>query len=777
MDDHSKHRNSAPFIDPVCGMTVDTSSAEKFTYKGSDYYFCSPHCAKKFKENPEQFTEKKSPKVSKDNDSPAGLYTCPMHPEIRQRGPGNCPICGMALEPVEVSLSEDEENPELKDMSKRFWWSLVLSIPLLIFGMSEMLPANPFHSITTHRLFNWLQLLLATPVVFWGGYPFFQRGYHSIVNRSPNMFTLIAVGTGVAYLYSVIATVFPEMFPANFRGHSSLIGVYFEAAAVITTLVLMGQVLELRARGQTSAAIKSLLRLAPKTARIVRTNGIEEDTPLGHVHPGDHLRVRPGEQVPVDGVVLSGSSSVDESMITGESIPVIKNEGDSVKSGTTNQTGSFIMEAQKVGAETLLSQIVRLVTEAQRSRPNIQRLADQVSYYFVPAVIVSAIITAIVWALVGPQPALVYALVNAVAVLIIACPCALGLATPMSVMVSTGRGAQAGVLIRNAESLELLEKVDTLVLDKTGTLTVGKPKVVSIRSVGILSEMELLRIAAALEKGSEHPLASAVLANAGEKGILDIPAPENFRSITGKGIEGVIDGKIAAIGNQKLFEEMQVSMNRLVEDAKGLQADGQTILFIAFDKKPAGIIGVADPMKETTQEAIDQLKKEGIQLVMVTGDHPTTASAVAKRLGITEVYANVLPEQKTEIIKKLQASGRKVAMAGDGVNDAPALAQANVGIAMGTGTDVAMQSAGITLVKGDLRGILRARKLSKATLKNIRQNLFFAFIYNVLGIPIAAGALYPFFGLLLSPMIASAAMSLSSVSVIANSLRLRSIQI
>jgi P-type Cu+ transporter len=770
-----KPDSKATVVDPVCGMNVDPSSAESIKYNGRDYYFCSAKCAKKFKENPQEYVREKSAQ-KKQPKGADGIYTCPMHPEVRQVGPGNCPICGMALEPIEVSLDEVEDQ-ELKAMSRRFWWSAVLSLPLILFGMSEMLKIDGLHAVISHPLFNWLQFALATPVVLWGGYPFFERGYYSVVNKSPNMFTLIAIGTGIAYLYSVVATIFPDIFPAGFRNHSGLIGVYFEAAAVITTLVLLGQVLELRARGQTSSAIKSLLRLAPKTARVVRESGIEEDIPLNDVHSRDKLRVRPGEQVPVDGIVMSGSSSVDESMITGESIPVEKNSGDPVTGGTTNQTGSFVMEAQNVGAETLLSQIVRLVTEAQRSRPNIQRLADKVSFYFVPAVIMIAIITAIIWATVGPHPALAYALVNSVAVLIIACPCALGLATPMSVMVSTGRGAQAGVLIRNAEALELLEKIDTLVLDKTGTLTEGKPKLVSVQAMDDVTETEVLTIAAALEKGSEHPLASAVLRGAQDRGITNIPPVQDFKSIMGKGVQAVYDGKPAAIGNVKLLEDLNIDPEKLIDAATELQNDGQTVLFVAFNEKPAGLIGVADTIKETTEEAIEELKKEKIRLVVLTGDHPATANAVAKKLGITEVYANVLPQQKSEIVRKLQIEGRKVAMAGDGVNDAPALAQATVGIAMGSGTDVAMQSAGITLIKGDLRGIVRARKLSKATLKNIRQNLFFAFIYNTLGVPVAAGVLYPFFGILLSPMIASAAMSFSSVSVIVNSLRLRKIQI
>lgn len=760
--------------DVVCGMDVDPSRSLSASYNGKDYFFCSPGCKQKFEADPNKYTgspkkEEAEPRTTSDQ----GIYTCPMHPEVRQKGPGNCPICGMALEPVEISLSEDEDNAEYRDMRRRFWWSALLSLPLLLFGMSEMLDRNPLHSVVSHPLFNWMQLVLAAPVVLWGGLPFFHRGYQSILHRSPNMFTLIALGTGAAFVYSLVATIAPQFFPANFRGHSGLIGVYYEAAAVITALVLLGQVLELRARGQTSSAIKSLLRLAPKTARVIRANGVEEDVPLNHLHPGDHLRVRPGEQIPVDGKVLSGSSSVDESMITGESIPVEKGEGERVTGGTTNQTGSFVMIAENVGADTLLSQIVRMVTEAQRSRASIQRLADRVSFYFVPAVIVAAVLTAIVWAIVGPEPPLVYALVNAVAVLIIACPCALGLATPMSIMVATGRGAQVGVLVRNAEALERLEKVDTLVMDKTGTLTEGKPRLISIHTFNGISDINALRFAAALEKGSEHPLASAVLKAAAERGISEIPSVEDFQSLTGKGVQGRIENRKAAIGNARLMSDLNVTMNEMLNAASELQKQGQTVLFLALEGTAAAVIGVADTIKETTLEAVTQLKAQGLHLVMLTGDNETTARAVAEKLGIEEVYAGVLPEQKSEIIKTLKNAGREVAMAGDGVNDAPALALADVGIAMGSGTDVAMQSAGITLVKGDLRGIVRARNLSRRTLKNIRQNLFFAFVYNVVGIPVAAGILYPFFGLLLSPMIASAAMSFSSVSVIANSLRLR----
>ena len=759
--------------DVICGMTVDPTRSLSSKFAGEVYYFCSPMCKQKFEADPERYAgHKESEEVSRV-ESEGSVYTCPMHPEVRQIGPGNCPICGMALEPVSVTVSEEEKNPEYDDMKRRFWWSAVLSVPLLLIGMSEMVDPNPFHFIATHPWLNWFQLILATPVVLWGAFPFFERGYHSIVHRSPNMFTLIALGTGAAFIYSVIATIFPQLFPENFRGHSGLVGVYFEAAAVITTLVLLGQVLELRARGQTSSAIKSLLRLAPKSARVIRANGLEEDVVLNHLHPGDQIRVRPGEKIPVDGRVLSGLSSVDESMITGESIPVEKSEGDRVTGGTTNGTGGFVMIAESVGANTLLSQIVRMVTEAQRSRATIQRLADRVSFYFVPAVILVSLVTAIVWFLIGPEPSMVYALVNSVAVLIIACPCALGLATPMSIMVATGRGAQIGVLVRNAEALERLEKVDTLVLDKTGTLTEGKPRLITVKPFQDFSDKEALRFAASLEKGSEHPLATAILNAAGDQGISHIPAASEFQSITGKGIRGIVENRKAAIGNAAMLSDLKIDAGKMMEQASELQERGETVLFLVVEDSPAAILSVADTIKETTPAAIEQLRNQGLRIVMLTGDNSVTANAVAKKLGIGEVHAGILPDRKSEIIRKLKSEGRVVAMAGDGVNDAPALAIADVGIAMGSGTDVAMQSAGITLVKGDLRGIVRARKLSKLTLKNIRQNLFFAFLYNIIGIPIAAGVLYPLLGLLLSPMIASAAMSFSSVSVIANSLRLR----
>jgi Cu+-exporting ATPase len=702
-------------------------------------------------------------------------YVCPMHPEIVRPAPGFCPICGMALEPKTVTL-EEEANPELVDMTRRFWVGVVLSAPIALLAMSDMIAGQPVQRIVSPQLLNWLQLVLATPVVLWCGWPFFQRGWASIVNRSLNMFTLVAMGVGTAYVYSVVATFFPHLFPASFRGHSGEVGVYFDAAAVITTLVLLGQVLELRARSKTSKAIKALLGLAPKTARLIRDDGTEVDVPLERVKPGDRLRVRPGEKIPVDGIVLEGTTSVDESMITGEPIPVEKTKGSKVTGGTINGTGSFIMRAERVGSDTLLAQIVGMVAEAQRSRAPIQKLADVVAGYFVPAVVLVAVITFSVWALFGPAPAMAYALVNAVAVLIIACPCALGLATPMSIMVGTGRGATAGVLIKNAEALEVLEKVDTLVVDKTGTLTEGKPRLTSVIPVRAKDEGELLYLAASLERGSEHPLAAAIVSGAKQRGI-NLGDAREFRSITGRGVVGFIDGKQVALGNRKLLEELHVVASDLSNRSEELSRDGQTVMYIVVEGTVAGLLSVADPVKPSTPEAIQMLHKDGIRIVMLTGDNRTTAEAVAKKLGLDEVYPEVLPEQKGNLVKRLQAEGRIVAMAGDGVNDAPALAQAHVGIAMGTGTDVAMESAGVTLVKGDLRGIAKAGRLSRGTMRNIRENLFFAFVYNVLGIPIAAGVLYPFFGVLLSPVIASVAMTFSSVSVITNALRLNRLQL
>ena len=767
-------------IDPVCDMTVDPEKAAGHVeYKGETYYFCSTHCVQKFREDPERYLSKSvSPQVTQITPRRVQAtpeknieYTCPMHPEVVRIGPGSCPICGMALEPRTVTLEEDD-NSELIDMKRRFWVSAALSLPLLALAMSEMIPGDPVRSAIGLNLVNWISLALATPVVLWGGWPFFVRAWYSIVNLSLNMFTLIGLGVAVAFGFSVIATLFPWLFPHSFTGHGGSAPVYFEAAAVITTLVLLGQVLELKARSSTSAALKALLGLAPKTARRVSPDGTEHDVPLEHVMKGDHLRVRPGEKVPVDGVVLEGASSVDESMVTGESIPVEKQAGDRVIGATVNGNGSLVMQAERVGAETLLSQIVQLVAEAQRSRAPIQRLADVVSGYFVPIVILISIITFFVWTMIGPEPRLAYAIINAVSVLIIACPCALGLATPMSIMVASGRGAHAGVLFRNAETIEVLREIDTLVVDKTGTLTEGKPKLITVEAASGFDENTVLQLAASLERGSEHPLAAAIVSGAEERGVGLVKA-ESFHSVTGKGVTGTVNGRSVALGNRALLEELSINTFGLAERAESHRTEGQTVMFVVVDGKAAGILGVADPIKESTPDAIRQLHEQRIRIVMLTGDSRTTAEAVARRLGIDEVVAEVLPEQKAEIVKRFQGEGRKVAMAGDGINDAPALAQADAGIAMGTGTDVAMQSAGVTLVKGDLRGIVRAIRLSRATMKNIKQNLFFAFVYNALGVPLAAGVLYPFVGLLLSPMIAAAAMSFSSVSVIGNALRLR----
>jgi len=702
-------------------------------------------------------------------------YSCPMHPQIVRPGPGSCPICGMALEPRTV-IAEEAENPELVSMTRRFWTSAALTIPVLALGMSDLVPDQPLQHFLTMRAMDWIELALATPVVLWGGWPFFERGWASLVNRSLNMFTLIALGTGTAFLYSVVAVVLPQLFPSTFRGANGEVPVYFEAAAAITTLVLLGQVLELRARSRTSTAIRSLLRLAPKNARLVRADGTELDVPLEHIQVGDMLRVRPGEKVPVDGVVTDGESSVDESLMTGEPIPMEKSPGQKVIGGTINGTGSFVLRTERVGNETLLAQIVRMVSEAQRSRAPVQKLADRVAGYFVPAVVLIAVLTFLVWAAVGPQPRMAHALLNAVAVLIIACPCALGLATPMAIMVGTGRGALVGILIKNAEALETLEKVDTVVVDKTGTLTEGRPQVVAVIAAPGFEEAAVLRIAATLERASEHPLAAAILTRAKERGIGPGDSSD-FQSRTGKGVLANVGEKIAALGNRALFAELGISLEALEEQARQREVAGGTVMFVALGGKAAGLITVADPIKSTTAQAIAQLHRDGIHIVMLTGDSRATAEVVARKLGIEKVFASVLPEQKNEIVKKLQAEGHIVAMAGDGVNDAPALSQANVGIAMGTGTDVAIESAGITLLQGDLRGLARARTLSRATMRNIRQNLFFAFAYNSLGVPIAAGVLYPFFGLLLSPILASAAMTFSSVSVITNALRLRRIKL
>jgi Cu+-exporting ATPase len=798
-------------IDPVCGMAVQPATAAgSFEHGGKTYYFCAARCLEKFRADPGYYVsppEQRIPKpalgLSDDSTTyvcpmdpevsqkgpgacpkcgmalePADVtapvtrteYTCPMHPEIAQEDPGNCPICGMALEPRTVT--EEEANPELVDMTRRFWQSVILGAPILTLMISDMLPGQPLQQLVSGKFLVWFQFLLATPVVLWIGRPLFERAWTSVVNRHLNMFTLIGLGTGAAYLYSVAATFMPDLFPDSFRVHGGELAVYFEPAVVIIALVLLGQVLELQARSRTSSALKALLGLAPKTARIVRSDAREEDIPLEQVQVGDRLRVRPGEKIPVDGLVLEGASAVDESMVTGESIPVEKQPGQKVVGATVNGTGSFVMRAERVGRETLLSQIVRMVSEAQRTRAPIQRLADVVAAYFVPIVMLVAAVTFVLWAIYGPEPRMAYALLNAVAVLIIACPCALGLATPMSIMVGTGRGATAGVLIRNAEALETLAKVDVLVVDKTGTLTEGKPRLMTVVPVSSVSETDLLRVTAGLEQNSEHPLAGAIVTGAREEG-LTLAKPKDFRSLTGKGVTGIVEGRVVAVGTVPFLRELGADTEALVAQAEPLRQEGQTVIFVAIDGKPAGLLGVADPIKASTPEAIDLLHQEGLRIVMLTGDSKTTAQAVARRLHIDDVQAEVLPDQKTAVIKQLQAEGRIVAMAGDGINDAPALAQAQVGIAMGTGTDVAMESAGVTLVKGDLRAIARARRLSRGTMKNIRQNLFFAFVYNVLGVPIAAGILYPFVGVLLSPMIASAAMTFSSVSVIANALRLR----
>jgi len=798
--------------DPVCGMTVQADGKLRETYDGNTYVFCSEHCLQRFREDPSRYLDgSEAPKEEAEptREAAGSTYTCPMDPEVRQQGPGacpkcgmalepeipaapatrieytcpmhpeivqdkpgSCPICGMALEPRTVTL-EEEENPELADMSRRFWVSIPLTAVVLAIGMGVYLPGgSPLARWFSRETLAWAELLFATPVVLWGGFPFFVRGWRSVVTRNLNMFTLIGLGVAVAYTYSLVAMLAPGLFPDSFRNEAGEVGVYFEAAAVIVTLVLLGQVLELRARSRTGAAIRALLGLAPKFARRIDSDGLETDVPLDQVQPGDKLRVRPGEKVPVDGTVLDGVSSVDESMITGEPIPVEKTAGDRVIGATVNGTGSLVMQAEHVGGETLLAQIVRMVAEAQRSRAPIQKLADVVASYFVPAVVIIAAVTFVIWAIAGPQPAMAYAVINAVAVLIIACPCALGLATPMSIMVATGKGAGLGVLFKNAEAIEVLRKVDVLVVDKTGTLTLGKPKLVSVVPENGWSEKELVRFAASLERGSEHPLAAAIVAGAEERHVplFDV---DSFESVTGKGVKGNVVGRLVALGNAAMMHELAVSLNSAEKRAESLRAEGQTAMFVAIDGKCAGIVAVADPIKDTTQQAIERLHEEGVAVTMLTGDSRTTADAVARKLDIDDVVAEVLPDQKSAVVKRLQDEGHVVAMAGDGINDAPALAQAHVGIAMGTGTDVAMESAGVTLVKGDLRGIVRARRLSRATMRNIRQNLFFAFVYNSLGVPVAAGILYPFLGILLSPMFAAAAMSFSSVSVVGNALRLR----
>jgi len=798
--------------DPVCGMTVKPDSAHLHAHNGVKYRFCCNGCREKFVADPDKYLNPRSTGTDNSKESAgATLYTCPMDPEVQQQGPGACPKCGMALEPMGVPLAAskteytcpmhpevvqdhpgscpkcgmaleprtvevDEDNPELRDMSRRLWFSALLAIPVFISAMAAEFWPEAVAAVIQPRYRQWLELLLATPVVLWGGWPFFVRAWQSIKTWNLNMFTLIGLGVAVAWSYSVVGVLLPGVFPVSVQNDMGVIPVYFEASAVITALVLLGQVLELRARSSTNAAIKALLGLAPKTARVVHADGSEEDVPLDRVKAGDTLRVRPGEKIPVDGTVSEGSSSVDESMVTGESIPVSKAAGDKLIGATINGTGSLLMQAERVGADTLLSQIVQMVAEAQRSRAPVQKLVDVVAGYFVPTVVVVSIITFITWWFWGPQPALAYAVINSVAVLIIACPCALGLATPMSIMVGTGKGAMAGVLIKNAEALEILRKVDTLVVDKTGTLTEGKPSLVSVLPADGFDDGELLLLAASLERGSEHPLAEAIVRGAKERN-LNLLKSDAFESVTGKGVTGKVHGHDVALGNQKLLESLGIEAGPLTGQAEHIRADGQTVMLVAIDGKAAGLIGVADPVKSSTPEAIEDLHAEGVEIVMLTGDSQSTAQAVADKLGIDRVVAEVLPDQKAKIVRQLQDEGRIVAMAGDGVNDAPALAQSHVGIAMGTGTDVALESAGVTLVKGDLRGIVRARRLSRATMRNIRQNLFFAFVYNSLGVPIAAGVLYPLTGLLLSPMIAAAAMSFSSVSVIGNALRLRNARI
>ncbi|MDI1267388.1 MAG: heavy metal translocating P-type ATPase [bacterium] len=773
--DHNHHAaGRAGVVDLVCGMTVDPeTSKHRFDFRGVTYHFCSAGCQTKFAAAPEQYLDKANA-APQHADVPEGtVYTCPMHPQIRQIGTGSCPICGMALEPELVSL-DDKPNPELADMTRRFWVGLALAPPVIVLEMGGHLVGS--HGWIDQNPSNWIQLVFATPVVLWAGWPFFVRGWQSLVTRNLNMFTLIAMGVGVAFAYSLVATIAPGIFPSAFRSHGGAVAVYFEAAAVITVLVLLGQVLELRAREATSGAIKALLDLASKTARLVDENGADHEVPLDGLNVGDKLRVRPGEKVPVDGFIVEGRSSLDESLVTGESMPVSKESGDKVIAGTLNQSGSFVMRAEKVGRDTLLSQIVQMVAQAQRSRAPIQRLADQVAGWFVPAVIAAALVAFGAWALFGPEPRLAFGLVAAVSVLIIACPCALGLATPMSIMVGVGRGAQAGVLIKNADALERMEKVDTLVVDKTGTLTEGKPKVVSIVPAEGFDEAEILKLAASVERSSEHPLADAIVRAAKERNLALVDVAD-FDSPTGKGVTGKVDGKSVLLGNANYLKSASIETQPLEPQAEKLRGDGATVLNVAVDGKLAGILAIADPVKTSTPAALKALAAEGIKVIMLTGDNRTTANAVAKRLGISEVEAEVLPNQKSTVVSKLQQQGRVVAMAGDGVNDAPALAAADVGIAMGTGTDVAMESAGVTLLKGDLGGIIRARRLSQATMRNIRQNLFFAFIYNAGGIPIAAGILYPTFGLLLSPVVAAAAMALSSVSVVGNALRLRVVEI
>ena len=780
--DHDHHHHHGHHVtdqgasakDPVCGMSVDPAKAKhSHEHRGTTYYFCSAGCAGKFRADPARYLSPREEAPTAPADSDA-IYTCPMHPEIRQKGPGSCPICGMALEPAMVTRDEGP-SAEYLDMRRRLWVGAVLSVPLMILAMGRHLLPGLFEALPGRAL-SWAELVLASPVVLWAGAPFFERGWRSILSLNLNMFTLIAVGTGAAYLYSLVATLLPGIFPASFRGPDGQVGLYFEASAVIITLVLVGQILEIRARERTGGAIRALLDMAPATARRLTEGGGEEEVPLDKVARDDRLRVRPGDKVPVDGEVIEGHSSIDESMLTGEPVPVEKERGDKVTGGTINGRGSFVMRAERIGSETMLARIVQMVADAQRSRAPIQKLADRVAAWFVPTVIGIAVLAFIVWAAVGPSPAIAYALIAAVSVLIIACPCALGLATPMSIMVGVGRGAQLGVLIKNAEALERMAAVDTLVVDKTGTLTEGKPKVTAVLPVDGVDEGELLALAAGLERGSEHPLAEAIVAAARERG-LTLADADGFEALTGKGVKGRIGGHEVALGNGKLLEAISVAANGLDALADQHRAEGETVMFVVADGTVQGLVCVADPIKGTTKEALEALHAEGLRIVMLTGDNRRTAEAVGRRLGIDEIEADVLPEQKSEVVRRLQGEGRVVAMAGDGVNDAPALALADVGIAMGTGADVAMESAGVTLLKGDLGGIVRARRLSRAVMANIKQNLLFAFGYNALGIPIAAGVLYPLIGLLLSPIIAAAAMSLSSVSVIGNALRLRAVRL
>jgi len=783
MHHHHEHHHtaSAPTAetaemvrDPVCGMSVDPAKSQHhWKYAGQDFYFCCAGCREKFAADPTRYLKAEAPVPPPA--VPGMIYTCPMHPEVRQDHPGSCPLCGMALEPVAPSL-ETAPNPELVDMSRRFWIGLVLAVPVVVLAMADAIPGVHLSRVIPPRWSAVLQFVLASPVVLWSGWPFFVRGWHSLLRRHLNMFSLIALGVGTAYLYSLLATLFPDAFPPGFRNPDGSVPTYFEAAAMITVLVLVGQVLEIRAREQTGGAIRALLNLAPKTTRRIRSDGTEKEIPLDRVQVGDRLRIRPGEGVPVDGIVLEGKSSVDESMVTGESMPVVKEPGSALIGGTVNGTGALIMRAERVGAETMLAGIVAMVAEAQRSRAPIQRLADVVSGYFVPAVVGIAFAAFIGWAIWGPPPQLSHGLLAAVSVLIIACPCALGLATPMSIQVGVGKGATVGVLIRSAEALERMERVDTLVVDKTGTLTMGKPRVTEIVPAQGFSEQDVLRLAGALEQASEHPLAAAIVASAHERGI-PLESPNDFHSVTGRGVTGRVGEQLVALGNALLMQAERVDFGPLANAADRLRENGATALFVAVDGQPAGVIAVADPIKETTPVALEALRADGVRIVMLTGDDRRTAEAVARQLGITEFEADVLPEDKYRIVRRLRNEGRIVAMAGDGVNDAPALAEADVGIAMGTGTDVAIQSAGIVLVKGDLAGIARARRLSRATMRNIRQNLFFAFVYNALGVPIAAGVLYPAFGILLSPVIAAAAMSASSVSVVTNALRLRRLRL